>query len=113
MLQLTLEWTNDVLKKLDDGVVAAVRERGLPPQVLLACALLQVVKEIEGKQLTSHPLFSHLTGTYLDEYTLLATEIQHEIDGMLWQITAEFHFSFAQDVLLRKHFDVLVIQRTS
>jgi len=102
MVQLTVNWMKDILQRLNNGEVEAVKKRGFPPEVLLACALLQVAKEINGQPITTHPLFVHLSNTYLNQYTLLATKIQRDIDGMLWQ-----------DIFQRRRVDLLLLPKDS
>jgi len=56
-------------------------------EVLLADTLVMVSKELAGKPLTNHELFSEGQNRchWLKDYTLLATNFLHDLKGNIWQ----------------------------
>ena len=101
---LIIEWMQQILqdlpvdkKELTTKEYQARSNKGFATEVLLADVLVMVSKELDGRSLTEHPLFSEWKDTFLKDYTLLAKGFQHD-DGGLWK-----------DVLQRKRTDILVL----
>jgi len=94
------KWMQQIANQLDQkgrGAGEAGEQKGHPAEVL-AVVLNQVAKELgDKKPLTEHPLFAEQKGTFLDDYTLKATDFLHDKDED-WA-----------DVLSRKRTNVLLL----
>jgi hypothetical protein len=59
--------------------------------------LIWIAKDLAGKPITEHSLFTDQKGTYLDDYTVEFTSFQHDPDN-LWK-----------DVLKHQHTDTIIL----